>query len=59
MINVNTLWHAADYVMFKVVETFQVSNDPWVKYVNCLTQQEYTCRQEAFMSRFSPFTNQR
>jgi hypothetical protein len=28
-------------------------NDPWVSYTNSQTQQAYTCRQEAFLSRFS------
>jgi hypothetical protein len=27
-------------------------NDPWVSYTNKQTQQAYTCRQEAFLSRF-------
>jgi hypothetical protein len=29
-------------------------NDPWVYYTNTQTRQEYSCRQEAFLSRFSP-----
>ncbi len=28
-------------------------SDPWVAYINTQTQQEYSCRQEAFLSRFS------
>ena len=28
--------------------------DTWVRYRNTQTLQEYTCRQEAFLSRFSP-----
>jgi hypothetical protein len=28
-------------------------NDPWVKYINENTNQEYTCRLEAFLARFS------
>jgi triacylglycerol esterase/lipase EstA (alpha/beta hydrolase family) len=28
-------------------------NDPWVKYINEATNQEYTCRMEAFLARFS------
>lgn len=40
-------------------KTFQVNglelknNDPWVFYINTQTHQEYSCRQEAFLSRFS------
>lgn len=28
-------------------------NDPWVHYQNQETNQEYSCRQEAFLVRFS------
>jgi hypothetical protein len=28
-------------------------NDPWVKYVNIDTKEEFTCRKEAFEFRFS------
>lgn len=28
-------------------------NDPWVFYKNTQTEQEHSCRQEAFLSRFS------
>ncbi len=34
-------------------------NDPWVSYINTQTQQAYTCRQEAFLSRFSPLPQSR
>lgn len=40
-------------------KTFQITlmelrnNDPWVGYVNTETLQAFTCRQEAFLSRFS------
>jgi hypothetical protein len=29
-------------------------NDPWVRYRNTDLDKEYTCRLEAFLSRFSP-----
>ncbi len=28
--------------------------DPWAHYHNTKTQQEYSCRLEAFLARFSP-----
>ncbi len=28
--------------------------DPWAYYHNTKTQQEYSCRLEAFLARFSP-----
>ena len=31
--------------------------DPWVRYENIQTEQEYTCRLEAFQSRFRLITN--
>jgi hypothetical protein len=34
-------------------------NDPWVSYINQRTQQVYTCRQEAFLSRFVPLPQSR
>ena len=34
-------------------------NDPWVSYINTQTQQAYTCRQEAFLSRFAPLPQSR
>lgn len=41
---------------FKVVARYNPNeeNDPWVKYFNIKTNQEYTCRLEAFLARFSP-----
>ena len=43
-----------DGLVFETVDTFLEDNDPWIKYKNQQTQQEYTCRQEAFLARFSP-----
>ncbi len=37
----------------KGVYTKDDENDPWVDYVNVKTLQEYSCRQAAFLSRFS------
>lgn len=31
--------------------------DAWVRYENIQTEQEYTCRLEAFQSRFTLITN--
>lgn len=38
---------------FQIVALELKENDPWVGYINTTTLQEYTCRQEAFLSRFS------
>ena len=40
-------------------KTFQITGlelkdgDPWVTYINTQTKESYSCRQEAFLSRFS------
>ena len=40
-------------------KTFQITvlelkdGDPWVSYINIQTKESYSCRQEAFLSRFS------
>ena len=41
---------------FKVVAKYNPNEEPdtWVKYINESTTQEYTCRMEAFLSRFTP-----
>ena len=38
---------------FQVIGLELKDSDPWVTYINTQTQQEYSCRQEAFLSRFS------
>jgi len=39
---------------FTITGITSKDNDPWVTYTNTQTKQEYSCRQEAFLSRFSP-----
>jgi hypothetical protein len=39
---------------FLVLEHYDLEGDPWVRYINTQTEQEYTCRLEAFLQRFSP-----
>ena len=38
---------------FQVVGLELKDADPWVAYINTQTKESYTCRQEAFLSRFS------
>jgi hypothetical protein len=52
--NEYTLYTSADHKTFEVVERYQRDEDLWIKYRNQDTQQEYTCRLEAFLARFSP-----
>ena len=48
------LYRAIDEKTFKIVGLEMVNSDPWVTYINTQTEQQYSCRQEAFLSRFSP-----
>ena len=49
-------WGDANGHKFELLATYvpNEDNDPWVEYQNTLTGQAYTCRQEAFESRFQP-----
>jgi hypothetical protein len=38
---------------FQVVGLELKDADPWVVYINTQTKESYSCRQEAFLSRFS------
>lgn len=51
----NDLYRSAEGKVFKIKAVFNKNdeNDPWVEYFNIETLQEYSCRQEAFLSRFS------
>ena len=44
---------------FKVIAKYNPNeeNDPWVSYINESTKQEYSCRLEAFLARFSPIVD--
>jgi hypothetical protein len=50
----NDLYRTDTAVEFKITGLELRDNDPWVTYINTQTLQEYSCRQEAFLSRFSP-----
>ena len=54
-----TRFSGSDGNTFKVVVTYNPNeeNDPWVMYVNETTKQEYNCRLEAFLARFSPISD--
>lgn len=49
------LYGTNDGKRFDLVDTYcpNGDQDPWVKYVNIETKQEYTCRREAFEYRFT------
>ena len=51
----NQLYSSYNGVTFRIkgIYTKDDESDPWVDYVNTKTGQEYSCRQEAFLARFS------
>lgn len=51
---IGQLWTTADAKQFKITDLTCQEDDAWVAYTNSQTGQEYTCRLEAFRSRFSP-----
>jgi hypothetical protein len=53
------LFRANDEKVFKITGMEIKDNDPWVTYINTQTEQEFSCRQEAFLSRFSPLPQSR
>jgi hypothetical protein len=42
--------------LFEVIAVWNPNEetDPWIRYRNIELDQEYTCRLEAFLSRFTP-----
>jgi hypothetical protein len=54
-----TKYTSADGKLFEVLAIWcpDEDNDRWVKYQNIETGQEYSCRLEAFESRFTPNVN--
>lgn len=57
----NDLYSGNNGSTFKIKAIFNPNeeNDPWVEYFNTDTLQEYSCRQEAFLLRFSPLPQPR
>lgn len=57
--NLNDLYRANDERSFKITGLELRDNDPWVTFINTQTEQEYSCRQEAFLLRYSPMPQSR
>jgi hypothetical protein len=55
----NDIYSDGNGKMFTITGLELRDNDPWVSYINQRTQQVYTCRQEAFLSRFVPLPQPR
>jgi hypothetical protein len=50
----NRLYTSPDNKTFEVIEQYDQADDAWIRYKNQTTLEEYTCRLEAFLTRFSP-----
>jgi len=50
-------WNDGQGHDFELVRVWEQEGDPWAEYKNCLTEQVYTARLEAFRARFSPMPN--
>ncbi len=58
-VEVGSNWTTANSEEFKVVKIEKKQNEKWVFYKNKKNQKEYSCLEEAFLSRFNPNTNYR
>lgn len=50
---INETWLSNEFREFLITGLKLVDGDPWVEYKNASTGQMYSCRQEAFLARFS------
>jgi hypothetical protein len=55
----NELYSDGKGKVFVITGTNLKDSDPWVTYENTQTEQEYSCRQEAFLLRFLPLPQSR
>jgi hypothetical protein len=52
--NIKDIWTDRQGKQFEIVNIDNNTDDAWIEYVNVDTQQEYSCRLEAFKYRFFP-----
>jgi hypothetical protein len=52
-------WQGPNGLVMELVAVFNPNeeDDPWVEFENVNTKQRYTCRQEAFLARYTPRVN--
>lgn len=50
------LYRTSDAIVVELLATYcpNEEGDPWVTFRNVETKQEYSCRKEAFLARYSP-----
>ena len=44
---------ATNHKIFEILELYTQDHQPWVRYINLQTSEEYTCLEAAFLARFS------
>jgi hypothetical protein len=56
-VKVGSIWTTAERLEFKVNDVKNVEDQIWIHYSKLSTAQEYSCLQEAFVSRFQEKVN--
>jgi hypothetical protein len=54
IVQINQLYSDGKGKEFSITGIELKDSDPWVSYINTQTKESYSCRQEAFLLRFSP-----
>lgn len=54
---VGSKWGTIDRTQFRVTDVKVIDNQQWVYYTNIKTEQNYSCLEEAFKSRFKEIVN--
>jgi hypothetical protein len=59
MVNIGSKWKSSDSVEFVVISRVEIDGNIWVHYrkENTSPPQEFSCFEQAFLARFTPFVN--
>ena len=53
LVSIGDLYFSNDGNVFEIIDFWVQEGEPWIKYRNTFSGHEYTCLNEAFLSRFS------
>ena len=53
LVNIGDLYFSNDGSVFEIIDFWVQDGEPWIKYKNTFSGNEYTCLNDAFLSRFS------
>jgi hypothetical protein len=59
MIKKGSKWTGNEGKIFCVIETVEIDGKKWVYYRSEDAGREFSCFEEGFLARFSPYTNER